>query len=40
MARNFAVKAVHKQMYPATYNFRDEADGTSGTDIELSLIHI
>ena len=34
MVRNFAVKAVHKQMYPATYTFRDEADGTSGTDID------
>ena len=35
MVRNFAVEAVHKQVYPATYNFRDEADGTSGTDIEF-----
>ena len=33
MTRNFAAKAVHKYMYPATYNFRDEADGTSRTDI-------
>ena len=35
MARSFAVKAVHKQMYPATHNFRDEVDGTSGTDIDF-----
>ena len=35
MVRNFAVKAVHKQMYPATYTFRDEEDGTSGTDIDF-----
>ena len=33
MVRNFAVKTVHKEMYPATYTFKDEADGTSGTDI-------
>ena len=33
MARSFKVETVHRQMYPATYNFRDEADGTSGTDI-------
>ena len=35
MTRNFTVKAVHKKMYPATYNFRDEVDGTSGIDIEF-----
>ena len=28
MTRNFAVKAVHKDMYPATYTFRDESDGS------------
>ena len=26
---------VLKQGYPATYNFKDEADGTSGTDIDF-----
>ena len=33
MARSFAVKAVHKGMYPATYNFRDDADGAVPTFI-------
>lgn len=33
MARNFAVKKVRKQMYPATYNFRDEKDGNTGLEI-------
>ena len=33
MGRSFKVLAIHKQTYPATYNFRDEADGTSETDI-------
>lgn len=32
MTRNFAVKAVHKQMYPATYNFRDEDNGDEPSD--------
>jgi len=32
---NNTVHKVHDFMYPATYNFRDEADGTSGTDIEF-----
>ena len=27
MARNFAVKKVRKQMYPATYTFKDDVDG-------------
>ena len=27
MVRNFNVQAVHKYTYPATYNFRDDADG-------------
>ncbi len=27
MARNFSVKKVRKQMYPATHNFMDDADG-------------
>ena len=35
MGRDFTVKKVLKQMYPATYNFKDEADGTSGTDIDF-----
>lgn len=35
MARSFNVKKVRKQMYPATYNFRDEVDGTTGTDINF-----
>jgi len=35
MGRNFKVLAVYDKMYPATHNFRDEANGTSGTDIEF-----
>ena len=27
MGRSFKTLAVHKQMYPATYNFRDDANG-------------
>ena len=33
MGRAFQVLAIHKQMFPATYNFRDEANGTEGDDI-------
>ena len=29
----FTARKVFKQMYPATHNFKDEADGTSGEDI-------
>ena len=35
MVRNFTVKKVRKQMYPATYNFMDEADDTAGTSIDF-----
>ena len=31
MVRNFNVQAVHKYMYPATYNFRDDEDGAEPT---------
>ena len=27
ITRNFAAKTVHKEMYPATYNFRDDENG-------------
>ena len=30
---NSTIYKILKQGYPATYNFKDEADGTSGTDI-------
>lgn len=30
----FTARKIFKQMYPATYNFKDEADGTSGEDID------
>ena len=35
MARAFKVLAVHDKMWSGTFNFRAEADGTSGTDIDL-----
>ena len=34
MAKPYTVKQIHKKMYPATHNFKDEADGTTNTDIE------
>ncbi len=39
MVRSFKVLAVHKQMFPGTYNFRDEAVGTSGTDINDVILN-
>lgn len=32
---NFEARVIHKQMYPATYNFKDEADGTEGDDLDF-----
>ena len=31
MTRNFTAKAVHKYMYPATFNFRDDTVGSEPT---------
>ena len=38
MTRNFAAKAVHKQMYPATYNFRDDDIGGNPADWVLDEV--
>ena len=32
---NFEARKIHKQMYPATHNFKNEPDGTSGMDIDF-----
>ena len=38
MVRPFKVESVHKQMYPATYNFRDDANGGNPTDWTLDEV--